>query len=41
MPHTTFHLHNVPAGLEADYAAWFDSDHQAALAGLTGFRCAD
>ncbi len=22
--YTTLHLHNVPAGREADYASWFD-----------------
>ncbi len=39
--YTTIHLHNVPAGREADYAAWFDGAHSAAVAGLRGFRAAD
>ena len=38
---TTTHLHNVPAGREADYAAWFDGAHAADLAKLRGFRSAD
>ena len=39
--YTTIHLHNVPAGREADYAAWFDGPHREALARLRGFRAAD
>lgn len=39
--HTTTHLHNVPAGREADYAAWFDGPHREALGRLRGFRSAD
>ncbi len=39
--HTTLHLHNVPAGKEADYAAWFDGDHVADLARLRGFTSAE
>jgi hypothetical protein len=39
--YTTLHLHNVPAGRDAEYAAWFDGPHRAALAHLRGFRGAD
>jgi hypothetical protein len=39
--HTTLHLHNAPAGREADYAAWFDGKHREDLARLRGFRSAD
>ena len=39
--YTTIHLHNVPAGREAEYAAWFDGPHREALARLRGFREAD
>lgn len=39
--YTTIHLHNVPAGREADYAAWFDGPHRAALARLRGFDSAE
>ncbi len=39
--HTTIHLHNVPAGREAEYAAWFDGPHRAALTHLRGFKTAD
>lgn len=39
--YTTIHLHNVPAGREADYAAWFEGAHAADLARLRGFRSAD
>lgn len=39
--YSTLHLHNVPAGREADYAAWFDGPHQQALARLRGFKQAD
>ena len=39
--YTTIHLHNVPAGREADYAVWFDGKHQEDLARLRGFRSAD
>jgi hypothetical protein len=39
--YTTTHLHNVPAGREADYAAWFEGKHRDDLARLRGFRSAD
>ncbi len=39
--YTSIHLHNVPAGREADYGAWFDGTHRADLARLRGFRAAD
>ena len=39
--YTTIHLHNVPAGRDADYAAWFDGAHRAALAQLRGFSSAE
>jgi hypothetical protein len=39
--YTTIHLHNVPAGREADYAQWFDGPHRAALARLRGFIDSD
>jgi hypothetical protein len=39
--HTTLHLHNVPAGREPDYAAWFDGPHRTSLAHLRGFSAAD
>ncbi len=39
--YTTVHLHNVTAGKEADYAAWFDGSHRSALARLRGFEAAD
>ena len=39
--YTTIHLHNVPAGREAEYAAWFDGPHRKALAALRGFREAE
>ena len=39
--YTTCHLHNAPAGREANYAAWFDGPHREALARLRGFREAD
>ena len=38
---TTIHLHNVPAGREAEYAGWFDGAHRCALAHLRGFESAD
>lgn len=38
---TTTHLHNVPAGREAEYAAWFDGTHADDLATLRGFVSAD
>lgn len=40
-PHTTIHLHNVPAGREAEYAAWFAGPHQEALKRLRGFKGAE
>ncbi|CAN5416299.1 hypothetical protein BH10PSE14_BH10PSE14_03180 [soil metagenome] len=39
--YTTLHLHNVPVGREADYAAWFDGPHRAAVKALRGFASAD
>jgi hypothetical protein len=39
--YTHIHLHNVRAGHEADYAAWFDGQHRADLARLRGFVSAD
>jgi hypothetical protein len=39
--HTTIHLHNVPAGREAAYAAWFDGKHHESLASLRGFKAAE
>lgn len=39
--YTTIHLHNVTAGREADYAAWFDGPHRQDVARLRGFRSAD
>ena len=38
---TTAHLHNVPAGRDAEYAVWFDGRHREALSRLRGFRAAD
>lgn len=35
--YTTLHLHNVPGTRQDEYAAWFDSAHQEALARLRGF----
>jgi hypothetical protein len=39
--YTTIHLHNVPAGREAEYAAWFDGPHRKALGALRGFMAAE
>ena len=39
--YTTLHLHNVPAGREADYASWFTGPHRTALATLRGFGAAE
>ncbi len=39
--YTSIHLHNVPAGREAEYAAWFDGPHRQALARLRGFITTD
>jgi hypothetical protein len=39
--YTTLHLHNVPAGREAQYATWFDGPHREALKHLRGFKTAD
>jgi hypothetical protein len=39
--YTTIHLHNVAAGREAEYAAWFDGPHRTALARLRGFIAAE
>ncbi|HEY6131536.1 MAG TPA: hypothetical protein VIV27_05925 [Halioglobus sp.] len=34
--YSTLHLHNVPAGREAEYAEWFDGPHRSSLAQLRG-----
>jgi hypothetical protein len=39
--YTTIHLHNVPGGRDAEYSAWFDGPHRAALGSLRGFKAAD
>lgn len=39
--YTTIHLHNVPDGRQAEYAAWFDGPHRSALAPLRGFRATE
>ena len=39
--YTTIHFHNVPPGREAEYAAWFDGPHVAALARLRGMVSAE
>ena len=39
--YTTIHLHNVPAGREAEYAAWFDGPHRSALASLKVYKAAE
>ncbi|HMK87997.1 MAG TPA: hypothetical protein VK437_18670 [Steroidobacteraceae bacterium] len=39
--YTTLHLHNVPQGREAQYAAWFDGKHRSSLTALRGFKGAD
>jgi hypothetical protein len=39
--YTTLHLHNVPAGRESDYAAWFEGPHRAATASLRGLTAVD
>src|SRR5579864_4512809 len=39
--YTTLHLHNVPAGREADYAGRFDGPHRASVTALRGFKAAD
>jgi hypothetical protein len=39
--YTTTHLHNVTAGRDGEYAAWFDGRHRGALAQLRGFKAAD
>ena len=39
--YTTIHFHNVPAGREAEYAAWFEGPHATALARLRGFGSAE
>ncbi len=36
--YTTVHLHNVPAGRESEYAAWYEGPHTQALARLRGFK---
>ncbi|WP_439134191.1 hypothetical protein [Pseudomaricurvus sp.] len=36
--YTTIHLHNVSAGHEAEYAKWFDGEHQTELAVLRGYK---
>jgi hypothetical protein len=39
--YTTLHLHNLPAGREAEYAAWFDGSHRSSVLALRGFKAAD
>ncbi len=39
--YTTIHLHNVSAGREFEYAAWFDAGHRDAVSRLRGFKSAD
>jgi hypothetical protein len=39
--YTTIHLHNVSAGSETGYAAWFDGPHRASVTALRGFITAD
>ncbi|MFC4595817.1 hypothetical protein [Sphingobium tyrosinilyticum] len=39
--YTTIHLHNVPSGKEADYAAFFDGAHRQSMNRLRGFKGAD
>lgn len=39
--YTTFHLHNVPDGKEAEYAAWFATEHRGDLDRLRGLSGAD
>jgi len=39
--YTTVQMHNVPAGREADCAAWFDGPHRAAVAALPGCQGLD
>jgi hypothetical protein len=39
--YTTLHLHNVPAGREAEYATWFDGPHRETVRQLRGFLTAD
>jgi hypothetical protein len=39
--YTTLHLHNVATGHDAEYAAWFDGPHGAALSCLRGYLTAE
>jgi hypothetical protein len=39
--YTTLHLHNVPAGREAEYATWFDGPHRTAVLALRGYEAVD
>jgi hypothetical protein len=39
--YTTLHLHNLPAGREAEYATWFDGPHRTAVMALRGYKAAD
>lgn len=39
--YTTIHLHNVPAGRDAEFAAWFDGAHRQALPALRGYITAE
>ena len=39
--YTTLHLHNLPAGREAEYASWFDGSHRATVMKLRGFKVVD
>lgn len=39
--YVTLHLHNTAPGKDAAFAAWFDGEHRAGLAGLEGFVSAE
>jgi hypothetical protein len=39
--YTTLHLHNIPAGREAEYGRWFDGPHRTAVAKLPGWMALD
>jgi len=39
--YTTLHLHNVPSGRDADYAAWFDGPHRNEVEKIAGFKALD
>lgn len=36
--YTTVHLHNISAGREADYAAWYDQVHSVEVTNVPGHR---